>query len=91
MSASLGGSFAAGSEGGSFAPSMRGPQVVRREDIEAGISSVPHPLLRQAMVQAFNEMLQGSSPGFQLLRGAALPACAPSAPCDVQLVAAAPR
>jgi len=30
---------------------------------------VPHPRLQLAMVQAFTEMQQGSSPGFQLLRG----------------------
>ena len=59
--------------GSSMAPQLRGPQVVHRDAIEKGISATPHPLLRNAMVLAFNEMLQGTSPGFQLLRGATLP------------------
>ena len=59
--------------GSTVAPSLRGPQVVHRDAIEQGISAIPHPLLRNAIVQAFNEMLQGSSPGFQLLQGSASP------------------
>lgn len=45
------------------------PHYVLRELIKQGIDAVPHPRLQAAMVQAFTEMQQGSSPGFQLLRG----------------------
>lgn len=50
------------------------PQYVLRERLAKELESIPHPFLKQAMMQTFAEMLQGSSPGFQLLRGAvALP------------------
>ena len=45
------------------------PQYVLNQLIKQGIDAVPHPRLQLAMVQAFTEMQQGSSPGFQLLRG----------------------
>lgn len=45
------------------------PQYVLGQLIKQGIDAVPHPRLQLAMVQAFTEMQQGSSPGFQLLRG----------------------
>ena len=45
------------------------PQYVLGQLIKQGIDKVPHPRLQLAMVQAFTEMQQGSSPGFQLLRG----------------------
>jgi hypothetical protein len=45
------------------------PLYVLGQLIKQGIDAVPHPRLQLAMVQAFTEMQQGSSPGFQLLRG----------------------
>jgi hypothetical protein len=53
-------------------PALRGAQLVQRDRIEASIALVQQPLLRQAMMQAFHEMLQGTGQGFTTLRGKSL-------------------
>ena len=50
---------------------LRQNVFVGHERIEQYIASCPHPMLRQAMMEMFAQMLQGAGgASFQILRGA---------------------
>ena len=44
-------------------------QTVLRERLEKEVAVVRYPMLRQAMLQTFAEMLQGTGPTFRALQG----------------------
>ena len=47
----------------------RTEKTVLRERLEKEVAVVPHPMLRQAMLQTWAEMLQGTGPTFRSLQG----------------------
>lgn len=44
--------------------------AVQRDRLEKEIALLRQPLLQQAVMQSYSDMLQGKSPGFRLLKGA---------------------
>ena len=57
-------------------PQLRVPQVVARQRMEECLAAVPSPQLRQAMIEAFAQMLQGMGHGFRVLQGGPRPPAA---------------